>query len=331
MTKSAVFFAVFVAAIGGAQASDPWADAVVAHSAGLTGSGLYNDPAAVLGAPTTQFYEAFEDEYFFVSVVTPPLNRASPDGPKVITTIPASEYVIVAFDEPVEDDPRNPYGLDLLIFGNAFFIASVPVTPESDMAEVFLPTGVAIDEPVIVAVSSTGIGTPQTHPAAWYVYADGPWADSWYPTQAYAWDAASGAWGDPLDFTLPVNPALASADFIGRSVAEVSALYGGSGGGSGFDLAESGFSSIRYVYLSSAFAGEPGEIDALADVFALLGDADRDGAVTLADYAALQRCFAGGDVEATGTCRFADWDGDGDLDLADYASFAAFLTGPASK
>jgi hypothetical protein len=311
-------------------AADPWADVVVAYSAQLNGSGLYNDPAAVLGPPATTYYDPFEAVQFTTSMAGAPFNLDAPGGHKIITTIPSTQFVIVAFDGPVQDDPRNPYGLDLLVFGNAFFGSTGGVTPTANMANVHITDGFVTDEPVLVAVSSSGLGTPSTQPAEWYVYTAGPWADGFFPTQAYSWNHGTGAWGQALDFTRPVDPALEPADFAGLSVADAISYYGGSGGGTGFDLAESGFSSIRYVYLSSALAGESGEIDALADVFASLGDADRSGRVDLADFAGVQRCFSmgRGSVGLSDVCRFADFDGDLDVDASDYAAFAGFLTGP---
>jgi hypothetical protein len=71
-----------------------------------------------------------------------------------------------------------------------------------------------------------------------------------------------------MDFTRPVNPEFAAVLAAGgMTVAEAIALYNGSGGGTGFDLAESGFSMIRYARVEGVgpeFSG--GEIDGFAAV-----------------------------------------------------------------
>jgi YVTN family beta-propeller protein len=56
------------------------------------------------------------------------------------------------------------------------------------------------------------------------------------------------------------------------------------------------------------------------------GDADHDGAVTLADYAALEACLAGPGGGAGGVCACEfDLDQDGDVDLRDAAVFQALF------
>ncbi len=311
------------------RASDPWADEVVDHSPELDGAGLYNDPLSLLGMPATTYWDPFMCGQFQVSLLVPAFNLDAPDGNKLITTIPSSQFVKVKFDEPVEDDPRNPYGLDLLVFGNSFFEGDGYVYPGMDMETYYLKDGGIFEEPVTVAVSSSGIGDPQTDPQEWYVYDSGPYADSWFPTNAYEWDRAAHDWGDPLDYTTPVDPSLGSSDFAYLSATDAIDLYEWSGGGTGIDLAESGFSSIQYVHLTSKYASDSGEIGALADVFPSLGDFDRDGDLDLQDFARFQACYTGADNgPRPRECFYADFDGDRDVDADDYAQFESFLAGP---
>lgn len=79
-----------------------------------------------------------------------------------------------------------------------------------------------------------------------------------------------------MDFTKPVNPALASwfqPGVTSLTVADAIDLYDGSGGGTGFDLAESGFPEVRYVRIEGLPGFDAGEVDALAAVRPmLLGD-----------------------------------------------------------
>ena len=223
------------------------------------GLSMKDDPRAVLGAPTTR-YEDFttnfpEVEVFSTSMVAPAFNRDL-EGNAVVTTVATGQSITVAFNHPVEDDPRNLYGIDLIVFGNAFFSGRSTVRSDTDM-DAFTITSPATlnDEPITVSVSPDG--------QEWYTYDDDddPFGDSLFPTQAFDWDSDAGDWGRALDFTQPVNPELTEADFAGLTVSRAIELYEGSAGGTGFDLAESGFESIQYVRVT----GSGGEIDAFAD------------------------------------------------------------------
>ncbi|MCC7293199.1 MAG: hypothetical protein IT449_14155 [Phycisphaerales bacterium] len=309
-----------------ACASDPWVDAVVDASASLDGSGLYNDPESLLGEPTRTFIDPFSGDVFRASVVSAAVNRDE-QGRKTVVTLRRGEFIKVRFDEPVEDDPRNAFGVDLIVFGNAFFPADGIIDPDSDMGAVSIIGG-AFSEPVTVAVSTSGMGDPFSHPEEWHVFDAGPHADGLFPTNAFLWDECAGAWAAEADFCQPVDPALGNGDFVGGSAAEAIGLYGISGGGTGFDLAASGFESIQYVYLTS----EGGEVDALADVApapAASGDVDRDGDVDLVDFARLQECWTGsGGGVGRCECRSANFDADGDVDFDDYAIMHATWSGP---
>lgn len=306
-------------------AADPWADEVVDASPELDGSGLYNDPDSVLGRPATTYYDMFSGQQFTVSLVSSPFYLDAPDGNKLITTVDPGQFIKVRFDDPVEDHPRNPHGIDLIVFGNSFFLANTFPSPDTDMETLFLLETI-FAERVIVAVSPSGVGDPQTNPEHWYVYDTGPFSDDMYPTNACAWDRDAHEWGDPLDFTTPVDPSLQLTDFAGGTAAEAINLYECSGGGTGYDLAHTGFTSISYVYLF----GEGGEVDALADVFPSLGDFDRDEDVDLLDFARFQGCFNAGERSRLPCkCRSADFDATHTVGLADYARMSAFLTGPS--
>jgi hypothetical protein len=132
----------------------------------------------------------------------------------------------------------------------------------------------AFTEPTKVSVSPGYTGKPgedpndsQTWP--WYRYDNGPYGDTGFATQGYIWDRAHTNWtAQPMDFTKPVNPVFgAQIEQGGLSVADAIDLYTGSGGGTGFDLAASGFPSIRYLKVEGIapdFSG--GEIDAISVV-----------------------------------------------------------------
>jgi hypothetical protein len=75
-----------------------------------------------------------------------------------------------------------------------------------------------------------------------------------------------------MDFTKPVNPKHKSAIETGSLfVSDALELYDGAGGGTGFDLAESGLLSIRYLRIEGvAPEWTGGEVDAVSDVRPML-------------------------------------------------------------
>ncbi len=272
-----------------ANADSPYATELIS-STGLTGSSLYNDPYAVLGAPTTYFW----NQGFMgtgtgahrVKLVEPAYNVA-PDGSKLITTLNVGQSVTVKFDHQVMDDPLNPYGLDFMVFGNSFFVGSGTVSDATNM-NTYRLTGGGFYEPMLISVSQDG--------ANWYTYNSGPYGDALFPTNAFLWDSADAAWTDvQSDFTKPVNPALTDADFKGLTAAQAIALYDGSGGGAGFDLGESGYDWIQYIRVTGVSGYSGGEIDAFADVSPL----SKSGSVPEPSSAAV----LGSLITAVGVCR----------------------------
>ena len=58
-----------------------------------------------------------------VSIIDPPFN-VTPDGSDVITEIKSGGQITVKLGRKVYHDPNNPYGIDLIVYGNSFFSAS---------------------------------------------------------------------------------------------------------------------------------------------------------------------------------------------------------------
>jgi hypothetical protein len=262
----------------------PFATSVVAAH-GPFGNAPYNDPNSLLGMPATRFFDPWGEfsggtRQRRVKLVEPAFNLDPTETHKLITTLDAGSSVLLQFDQPVTDHPAHPYGVDLLVFGNAFYIAGGFANDSSDMNTLEV-TGGTFDEPLLVSVSPGFTGLPgevADDPATWrwHTYASGPFGDSPFPTQGFVWDREHSHWtAQPMDFTRPVNPVLnARISAGGLSAADAIDLYDGSGGGTGFDLRESGFSAIRYVKIEGV---EPdrygGEIDALSVVRpAVLGE-----------------------------------------------------------
>lgn len=61
----------------------------------------------------------------------------------------------------------------------------------------------------------------------------------------------------------------------------------------------------------------------------IMGDYDRDGHLTLPDFAEFQRCFTGRHpMSVSPCCRIFEFGPDTDVDLDDFADFEAALTDP---
>lgn len=233
---------VFTPFCGAANAADPWADRVVSFTPGVGGAAGYDNPATALGSPTRITGEAVG----FPGPVTPFAAAFESDE---LVSIGRGGSLTVAFDEPVYDSPDNPFGIDLLIFGNSFYF-----DVSSDFSGLAGPVAA---EGGLVEVSADGVN--------WFSLQGA--ADGAFPTLAYAdlagpYDSNPGS--SPTDFTRPVNPAF---DATGLTFAQIVAGYQGSGGGSGFDIASTGLSSISFVRVSNPVnaAGTP-EIDGFAAV-----------------------------------------------------------------
>lgn len=235
-----------------ANAADPWADVVVQYAQGgpvgsdWVTSEPFTNPQTALGQPT-RF--AGTPETF--GAATTPFSSAYRSYEMV--SIGAGGSLTLQFSEPVVDHPLNPYGIDLLIFGNSFYSIDFAAGTA---------TG-AIDANIgVIEVSANGVD---------YVPVTGG-VDGKFPTVGYldTTDPFAPTAGAVLsDFTKPVNPA-ALASVAGLNTAQIISAYDGSGGGSGIDLAGSGLSSISFVrILNPAGSLRTIEIDALADVRAV--------------------------------------------------------------
>jgi len=308
----------------------------VVSATGPFGGSPYDDPQAVLGQPTTAVYDEGFPPFTPTGTYTPSLAYGAaftdPDDGKLVTTLNEGAEIVVKFDHKVIDHPGNWYGLDFTVYGNAFFDVEGVVLPDMDMAVRTITTGQAFAERVFVSVSSDGVH--------WYTYQDGPYGDDTYPTNPFAWDRAAGDWGDELDWTKPVDPALSAADFAGKTVADGIDLYDGSAGGTSFDLAEATgldtvavplpggeVASCKYIQYVRV-AGE-GEIDGFADVAVrggegvLFGDADGSGFVDDSDLSVMLSNWKTGT-----TWELGNFDGSGTVDDSDLSLLLSNWTGP---
>ncbi len=261
MTGNCAMFFVCAAAFAALDAAagagdDPFADALISYDPGANPAPGYTDPLTALGPP-----ERFTGEGVFPGVVSV-FNPAF--GIDEIVSIGAGGHLIVQFNTPITDDPRNPFGIDLLVFGNTAFIDSA--WPNGVVGGIFADGGT-----VEVSADAT----------TWFLI-EGIERDGLFPTIGYLdsgpYDEQPGA--TLSDFTQPVDPAVTLNEFMGLNNDAVVALYSGSGGGAGIDLATVGLDAISYVRITNP--GDPAstpaiEIDAFSDVAGRTNPADLDG------------------------------------------------------
>ncbi|HUU85847.1 MAG TPA: hypothetical protein VM243_20305 [Phycisphaerae bacterium] len=305
----------------------------------------FDDPYAALGRPTV---DTTGDRWNI------PLDGPVPVVPVYpafrsyeVVSIGLDGQIILVFDHPVVNEPRNPYGIDFVVFGNASqaIAGGAPWTNGDPNDMIAGPSGLI--EPGAVSVSQDG--------QSWYTFTDSPIpgtdapsCDVFAPTLGRVYDPDNPDmsigqwnewWGVPTDPTWPLDPRLTWSDFGGQTVADIAQTYEESAGGTGFDLEwlpEPGLDWIQYVRIVGPSAGGTPELDAVSDVFPRLGDFDRDDDLDLADFARFQACFTGpGNVRTLGGCFPADFDGnlvsgDMDVDLDDYEQFAQYFTGPGT-
>jgi len=235
---SLAFAGIFVPTITNAQ----FADSVVSYTEGSGVLPGYNDPTAVLGAPTV--YNGYQN--------TDPFNP--PYQSSDIVGIGTGGSITVQFNTPIQNNPNNPFGLDFIIFGHAGFNITNGDYSGGGITDGSLFTGGTSD--VRVSVSADGSTFYTLNPALT------PQVDGLYPTYAG---------GNPF---LPVNPSLTAADFAGLDLTQIEALYNGSAGGAGFDIGWAlnnlnqsvSLPSIDYIRLDILNDGTPAYIDAISVV-----------------------------------------------------------------
>ncbi|MDH7502943.1 MAG: hypothetical protein QHJ82_09595 [Verrucomicrobiota bacterium] len=273
--------------VSSVQGIQDWFGVEVISAEGPFGSAPYDDPDSILGMPATEFYDPLAELWGGapvrrVKIVEGACYTDATRTRKLVTTFGDGASAVIRLGRAVRDDPAHPYGIDFIVFGNAFFPTIGFADDDSDLNALMLAGG-CFCEPLKVSVSPGYVGRPGQSATDWrtwdwYTFDNGPYADSLFPTEAYWWDRTNRVWSDRLmDFLKPVNPVLGelfeSAGVLGLSVADAIELYDGSGGGTGFDLRETGFEEIRYVRIEGGAGMVGGEIDAVAVVRPMqLGD-----------------------------------------------------------
>jgi len=235
---------VVVQATALAGGPSPFATNVVSYTPGTGVTPGYDNPLVSLGEPSR-----FTPDANFPGAVTP---FNAPYKSDQIVSVGVGGSLVIKFDHPVANDPQNPFGVDLLVFGNSFFYDPVNFTAQADA--LFGGRGKLEVSPDGNAWTTV----PSFRP------------DGVFPTLGYAdlTDPFSATPGSVLtDFTRPVDP---SFDWHGKNFAQLLAGYNGSGGGAGVDIGALGLSSVMYLRFTVP-AGESGtvNIDGVSDVAAV--------------------------------------------------------------
>jgi hypothetical protein len=224
----------------------PFASAVEDYTPGTNPQPGFIDPNVALGEPSRFTPGEFGGD------VTPGSGAFLADQ---VVSIGSGGSLTVRFAAPVENDPLNPFQVDLIVYGNAFFGVDF---------QTGLATGLhgGFDEPAIISVSQDG--------QSFFDVPDVRADSSLWPTMGYVDTPGFFASGGttPTDFNKPVNPALGLADVTGLDHAGVAALWNGAGGGAGVVLDDLGLDWILYVRVRNEddASGATAEFDGFADV-----------------------------------------------------------------
>ena len=212
-----------------------FADAVLSYSTGTGFASGFTNASVALGAPTSG-----------VNPFSPAFRNTQ------LVSLGSGGSLTVQFFTPILNDPGHPYGLDFLIFGNSGFIITNGNFSGGGITDGSLfgnNTGATR-----VWVSQDDLTYYQLNPQL------APNVDGLFPTDSTG------------DFHLPVNPALTGADFAGKDLAGIRSLYGGSDGGTGFDISWGQDLNGNSVFLDSIsyiridVPSGKSEIDAISSV-----------------------------------------------------------------
>jgi hypothetical protein len=190
-----------------------YADSVVAYNPGVGFSAGYTNATAALGSPSRQTLDP--DPTFGGTFPVDPFSP--PYLSSQVVSIGTGGSLTVRLDTPALNDPAHPFGVDFILFGDSGFIITNGNFSGGGVTDgsLFANNNGATR----VSVSLDNVTYYALNPAL------APNVDGLFPTDGNG------------DFQRPVNPALAGADFSGKDLAGIRGLYGGSGGGTGFDIA----------------------------------------------------------------------------------------------
>ena len=213
MYKQIFVAGIFVSAASLTSLHAGYADSVVSFESGTGFTDGYTDPTSALGAPSNATPDPFGGP---VDPFSPPWQAGQ------LVSIGTGGSLTVQFNSPIVDSGANPFGIDFMIYGNSGFI----VTNAFD--ENFNWIGDPATDGTLFGSETTETRVSVSQDNVNYYALDmtlAPIVDAYFPTDGTG------------DFSLALNPALSASDFAGATMETIRALYAGSAGGSGFDLA----------------------------------------------------------------------------------------------
>ena len=243
-----------IAATSALAIANPFASSVLSYDAGTNAAIGYTDANTALGSA-----ERFTGEGIFPGGVTP-FNPAW--GTDELVSIGSGGHLDLGFDTAITNDASHAYGIDFIVFSNAGFSDTswFDADPTND------GTGVIGSNPFIFGAGGDATIQVSQDGTNWFTAAITTL--DLFPTLGYSdFDLPTpGSIGSiESDFTQAMDPTIELADLADLSFAQLIALYNGSGGGIGIDIASTGLSSASYVrFLNNS--GEAFEIDAVAAV-----------------------------------------------------------------
>jgi hypothetical protein len=231
-----------------------YADGVVSYNPGAGYIRGFTNASVALGEPSRVTSGLFGGP---VDPFDPPYLPAQ------LVSMGAGGSLTVSFSRPILNHPRNRFGVDFVVFGNAGFV----ITNDFDVNTFNFVGTPATDSslfganPGVTRVSASRDGVTFYELKSPYSQA----VDGLLPTDGLG------------DFHTPADPALIGADFAGQTLDGIRALYLGSAGGTGYDLSWAVNTNGQPVKLETAnyirievLSGKS-EIDGIAAVFVPLG------------------------------------------------------------
>ena len=234
---------------------------------GIDTSSPYNDPTAAVGSPALQFFDPYDgDVTDLVSIVDPPFN-VTPSGSKMLVEVAGGGQITVQMGRKIYADPHHPYGVDLVVYGYAFFDSlsggSGPTGNGTDLGTLTFNSSAFWGHSAVVSVSQDNTN--------WFTFTN---VQEVFPDEAYRWDDTNASWTkEEMNPTKPLNPYLYTNNFAGQTVAGVLDQYTGASGGRDYSLAQVGLPWIKYVRIQPG-PGDYMVLDAIAAVNSVVtGDA----------------------------------------------------------
>ena len=242
------------ASLAASASADIFATSVLSYDAGTNATAGYTDASTALGSA-----ERFTGEGVFPGGVTP-FNPAF--GTDELVSVGSGGHLTLGFDTMITNSASHAHGIDLIVFSNSGFVDTSwsDADPDND------GTGVVGANPFVFGAGGEATIQVSQNGTDWFT-ASITTLDL-FPTLGFS-DFTETTPGTPglveSDFTKAIDPSLGLDDLANLSFAEFVALYDGSGGGIGIDIASSGLESASYVrFLNNS--GEAFEIDAVAAV-----------------------------------------------------------------